>query len=194
MDKACIIYCVPQTEGEIDRLKAVAADHGHTIATNLKDHGTSVPGQGAGYATLVRMVGKGSVRMVIVPTLTVLGSGLDDLVKLIGSMAEKEVGLIAVAEGIDTTQPDGRRWMASIASLQQYQIGLRHRKARAGQLRARESGTVFGRPKINPAIIGKVQNALRDGAGVRMTAKRFQISAARVAVEKRAMANAENSL
>jgi len=126
--------------------------------------------------------------MVIVPTLTVLGAGLDDLVKLVAMMAEKQVGLITVAEGIDTTQPEGRAWMASIASLRQYQVGLRHRKARAGQLRARESGTVFGRPKIKPALIAKAQQSLASGAGVRPTARKLGISAARVAAEKRAMA------
>jgi DNA invertase Pin-like site-specific DNA recombinase len=192
MDKTCIIYTLA-SEVEVDRLKAICADHGHTAITVLTDSPTT-PGHGAGYATLVRMVGRGTVQMVIVPSLTVLGGGLDDLVKLIAMMAEKQVDMIAEAEKICSTHPEGKAWMASIASLQQYQIGLRHRKARAGQLRARESGTVFGRPKINPAIICKVQTALREGAGVRITAKRFQISPARVAAEKRAMANAENSL
>jgi len=61
--------------------------------------------------------------MVIVPSLTVLGGGLDDLVKLVAMLAGKRVGLIAVAEGIDTSWPEGQAWMASIAALQDYQIG-----------------------------------------------------------------------
>jgi Resolvase, N terminal domain len=139
--KTCIIYGLATAgEEEVDRLKAVAADHGYTAITLLTDSPATQPGKGTGWKALVRMVSRGSVVMVIVPTVTVLGSGLEDLVKLVAMMAERLADMIAVAEKIYSTKPDGQAGMASITSLQQYQIGLGDRKDRAGALRARESG------------------------------------------------------
>jgi DNA invertase Pin-like site-specific DNA recombinase len=189
MDKTCIIYTLA-SEGEVERLKVVAADYGHIAFAVLTDSPATAPGQGAGWQALVRMVSRGSVGMIIVPTLVVLGSGLDDLVKLVAMMAEKNVDMIALAEGIDSTR-DGT-WMASVAGLQQYQVGLRHQKARAGHLRAMEAGVRFGRPPIPDATIAKIRVLLSSGQGIRRTSRITSVSPARISLEKKAMAGAEN--
>jgi DNA invertase Pin-like site-specific DNA recombinase len=115
----------------------------------------------------------------------VLGGGLDDLVKLVALMVQAKVDLIAEAEGIDTTLPEGRAWMVTIASLQRYQQAMRSRKARAGQHRAKDAGVRFGRPSVPDAIIHNVRKALTDGAGIRPTARKWGVSPARVLSEKR---------
>jgi DNA invertase Pin-like site-specific DNA recombinase len=192
MEKVAVIYCLSNAE-EVHLLKSIATDHGQTAITVLTDNAATAPGQGAGWQALVRMVGKGSVQMVIVPSIIVFGAGLDDLVKLVATMAEQQVGLIAVAEGIDTTQPDGRAWMATIALLQRYQVGVRHRKARAGQLRAKDGGVRFGRPPVPDITMKSVRTALAAGHGIRSTARKMGVSPARVAIEKQAIRAAENS-
>jgi hypothetical protein len=158
MDKTCIIYTLA-SEGEVERLKVVAADYGHIAFAVLTDSPATAPGQGAGWQALVRM-------------------------------AEKNVGMIALAEGIDSTR-DGT-WMASVAGLQQYQVGLRHQKARAGHLRAMEAGVRFGRPPIPDATIAKIRVLLSSGQGIRRTSRITSVSPARISLEKKAMAGAEN--
>ncbi len=105
--------------------------------------------------------------MVIVPSIIVLGAGLDDCAKLVATMSERHGGLIAVAEEIGTTRPEGMALMARIASLHWYQVGLPQWKARAGQLRAISVGVKMGRRPISASIIESVRIALAQDHGVR---------------------------
>ena len=189
MERNAVIYCL-STEGDVDRLRTIAADRGYPAPTVLTDTPASATGRGAGHAALVRMIGKGGVHTVLVSSLTMLGSGVDDLVKLVSLMASNKIALIVEAEGIDTTRPDGRAWLATMVLLQRYQVSLRHRKARAGQLRAKEAGVRFGRPPVPENVIHNIKRLLAEGVGVRSTARRLGISPTRVGLEKQAMMGA----
>ncbi len=139
-------------------------------------------------AAIRRMMPKGEVQAVIVPSLTMLGATLDETVALIAKLSATKVHLIAEAEGIDTNTPDGSAWMAAVASLEGYKEAVRRQKARAGQLRAQAAGIKFGRPAIPEATMKNVRAALAAENGVRNTARKFGISPARVAGERAAMA------
>jgi DNA invertase Pin-like site-specific DNA recombinase len=126
-------------------------------------------------------------QVVIVPSLAVLGAGLDDLVAFVAKLLATETALVVVDDGIDTTRPEGLAWMAAVASLTGYQQALRRQKARAGQLRAKAAGVKFGRKPIPDSTMAMVRSALERNEGTRSTGRRYRISPSRVAMEKKAM-------
>jgi putative DNA-invertase from lambdoid prophage Rac len=192
MDKIGIIYC-HDLEAEVQRLTDLVRRYGWTTIQTVTESAATAPDHRAGMASIRRVVAKGDVQAIVVPSLIMLGASLDEAVALIAKMADSKIDLIAVAEGIDTTTSSGSAWMAAIASLGGFQRALRHRRARAGQLRAMEAGVRFGRPPISDSTMKSVRAALEAGYGVRPTARRMGISPARVAAEKQAMRVAERA-
>lgn len=192
MNKIGIIYCY-DLEAEVQRLTDLAQRHGWTIIQTFTESAATAPDHRAGMVAIRRMVAKGEVQAIVVPSLIMLGASLDETVALIAKMADSKIDLIAVAEGIDTTTSSGSAWIAAIASLEGFQRALRHRTARAGQLRAMDAGVRFGRPPISESTMKSVRAALAAGQGVRPTARRMGISPARVAAEKQAMRVAETA-
>jgi DNA invertase Pin-like site-specific DNA recombinase len=132
-------------------------------------------------------VAKGTGQVVIVPSLAVLGAGLDGLVAFVGKLVAAKIDLVLVDDGIDSANQEGSAWLAAVASLTGYQQALRRQKARAGQLRAKAAGVKFGRKPIPDSTMAMVRAALLRNEGVRSTGRRYQISPSRVAMEKKAM-------
>jgi DNA invertase Pin-like site-specific DNA recombinase len=191
-----MIYCLSH-DGETERLRSIAETRGWTIAASFTDSPATAPDQRSGYAAMRRMEAKGGVNAILVPELSILGAGLDGsdgLVAFVAKLAAYHVALIAVAEGIDTTTADGKAWAATVASLHTYMKAQRQARIKAGQQRARLSGTPWGRPKIADGVLQSVRAALAAGHGVRPTARKLGISPARVHAEKRAMSSAETFL
>jgi DNA invertase Pin-like site-specific DNA recombinase len=136
-----------------------------------------------------RMLAKGEVHALVVPSLTMLGGSLDEIVETVSRLVSAKAVLLVAGE-IDSTTTQGAAWMAAVASLRGFRRALRHQSARAGQLRAREAGVRFGRPLVPDSTIERVRIALAQGHGVRPTARRMGISPARVSAEKQAMKSA----
>jgi len=189
MGKICLVYCLA-IEGEVQRLHDLAQHHGRTVTQTLTENPATAPDQRSGLAAIRRMLAKVEVQALIVPSLTMLGGSLDEIVETVSRLAKAKVHLITEAESIDTTTPEGQARVAGIATLGGVQRTLRHQKARAGQLRAKEAGIRFGRPPIPEATLKSVRVALAAGHGIRPTARKIGISPARVAAEKQAMRNA----
>jgi DNA invertase Pin-like site-specific DNA recombinase len=195
MGQTCIIYCLSQN-GEAERLRSIAETRGWTVTAIFTDSPATAHDQRSGHAAMRRMVTKGRVSAILVSELAILGAGLDGpdgLVAFIAKLVDTEVDLIVEAEGIDTTLPAGKAWAATVASLHSYSKAQRQARVRAGQQRARLSGTPWGRPKIADGVLQGVRAALAAGHGVRPTARKMGISPARVAAEKQAMRVAETA-
>jgi len=192
MDKIGIIYCY-DLAAEVQRLTDLAQRHGWNITQTITENAATAPDRRVGLAAIRRMVAKGEVHALVVPSLLMLGASLDETVAFIAKMADGNVDLTVGTE-IDTTRPDGQAWMAAISSLQGYKEALRQEKARAGQRRARDSGVHCGRPALNPKIVNKLNALLRSGHGVRAAARLAGCSPASASAEKKAMIAAENFL
>jgi DNA invertase Pin-like site-specific DNA recombinase len=192
MRRGCLVYCVSD-QAEVQRLTDLAQSHGWTVTQTLSEQCSTAPDRRAGLAAIRRMLAKGEVQALVVPSLAMLGGSLDEIVETVSKFASAEVHLITDAESIDTTMAEGRARLAGIATLGGVQRTLRQQKARAGQLRAKEAGVRFGRPTISDTTMKSVRAALEAGHGVRPTARRMGISPARVAAEKQAMRVAETA-
>ena len=149
MHKACV-YCLSD-QPEAERLSNLAQSRGWTVFQTITEQPSTAPDQRAGLAAIRRMVAKGEVQALIVPSLAMLGGSLDEIVETVSRMVSAKADLL-VAGQIDTTTTQGSAWMAAFASLHGVQQALRHQKARAGQLRAISAGVRCGRRRYPIAL------------------------------------------
>lgn len=76
-----------------------------------------------------------------------LGRSLRDLVEIVTTLADRNVGLRSLHESIDTTTPAGRLTFHVFAALSQFEAELVRERTRAGLDAARQRGARLGRPR-----------------------------------------------
>ena len=98
-----------------------------------------------GRAELLRFARPGDI--VTVWRLDRLGRSLRDLVDIVNTLAERDVGFRSLHEAIDTTTPAGKLTFHVFAALSQFEAELVRERTRAGLVAARERGARLGRPR-----------------------------------------------
>lgn len=93
--------------------------------------------------------------VIVIWKLDRLGRSLKNLVELINTLNEKEVGLQSLNDPVDTTTPQGRLIFNIFGSLAEFERELIKERTIAGLEAAREKGKVGGRPK---GLSKKAQN------------------------------------
>ena len=102
---------------------------------------------------LLNYVNKNDV--IIIWKLDRLGRSLKNLVDLINTLNEKEVGLKSINDPVDTTTAQGRLIFNIFGSLAEFERELIKERTLAGLEAAREKGNIGGRPK---GLTKKAQN------------------------------------
>jgi DNA invertase Pin-like site-specific DNA recombinase len=93
--------------------------------------------------------------VIIIWKLDRLGRSLKNLVDLINTLNEKEVGLKSINDPVDTTTAQGRLIFNIFGSLAEFERELIKERTLAGLEAAREKGNIGGRPK---GLSKKAQN------------------------------------
>ncbi|MBA2709863.1 MAG: recombinase family protein [Tatlockia sp.] len=93
--------------------------------------------------------------VIIIWKLDRLGRSLKNLVDLINTLNEKEVGLKSINDPVDTTTAQGRLIFNIFGSLAEFERELIKERTLAGLEAAREKGNIGGRPK---GLTKKAQN------------------------------------
>jgi DNA invertase Pin-like site-specific DNA recombinase len=83
---------------------------------------------------------------LVVPALDRLGRNLKDLIEIIAELNQRGVKFWTIAEGIDTSTPQGEFMMHVFAALAEFIRKLIVQGTRAGLDSARERGVRLGRP------------------------------------------------
>lgn len=99
--------------------------------------------------TLVDNLRPGDV--LVIWKLDRLGRSLTHLVKLVGQLMAKNVGLQSLNDPVDTTTPPGRLVFNLFAALAEFERDLLRERTQAGLSAARARGRQGGRPKGVPA-------------------------------------------
>jgi DNA invertase Pin-like site-specific DNA recombinase len=183
------IYSSAGKPGE-DILRSFAEQRGWHIQSALRDDAITAQRPGPGFTHLCKLIGQGAVQVVVAQNVLGLGSSVDDVLTLAQALASSNATLHLLEDEIDTSTPAGAAWLATVASLAHYRTHRRRAATKAGQARAKLAGVKFGRPRIPEATLHRVREALHRGEGVRHTARAFGVSPAKVAQEKKAMAQA----
>jgi len=92
---------------------------------------------------------------VVVWRIDRLGRSLIDVLNTVTLLREADVSLRSVSDGIDPATSSGRLMLHLLATLAEYERELIVERVNAGITAARASGTRFGRPPTNPAVIAE---------------------------------------
>ncbi|AOD24781.1 invertase (plasmid) [Rhodococcus sp. p52] len=104
---------------------------------------------------------------VVVWRIDRLGRSLIDCLNTVNLLRDKGVKIRSLSDGIDPETTSGRLMLGMLATLAEYERELITERVNAGIAAARQSGTRFGRPPVDPAVIAEkldiAQSARRKG-------------------------------
>lgn len=90
---------------------------------------------------------------VVVWRVDRLGRSLIDVLNTVNVLRERRVHLRSVSDAIDPTTTAGRMMLNMLATLAEYERELIVERVNAGIVSAKERGTRFGRPPVDPAVV-----------------------------------------
>ncbi|WP_252975519.1 recombinase family protein [Janibacter melonis] len=92
---------------------------------------------------------------VVVWRIDRLGRSLIDVLNTVNLMRDKGVKIKSLSDGIDPETTSGRLMLGMLATLAEYERELITERVNAGIAAAKQSGTRFGRPPVDPAVIAE---------------------------------------
>ena len=117
---------------------------------------------------------------LIVTRVDRLARSVRDLSNIVHDLADRGIGLIALQQQIDTTNPTGRAFLSMLGVFAEFENEIRRERQSAGIERAKSEGKYIGkgRPSVVDPVI--VKQAVSRGEGATAIAKRLGISRATV--------------
>ena len=104
---------------------------------------------------------------VVVWRIDRLGRSLSDVLNTVTLLRDKGVKIQSLSDGIDPETTTGRLMLGMLATLAEYERELITERVNAGIAAAKQNGTRFGRPPVDPAVIAEklkiAQDARRKG-------------------------------
>lgn len=82
-----------------------------------------------------------------------LGRSLIDVLNTVNLLRERDVQVRSVSDGIDPATSAGRLMLNMLATLAEYERELIVERVTAGIAAARQNGTRFGRPAVDPDVV-----------------------------------------
>ena len=108
---------------------------------------------------------------VVVWRIDRLGRSLIDVLNTVNLMRDKGVKIKSLSDGIDPETTSGRLMLGMLATLAEYERELITERVNAGIAAAKQSGTRFGRPPVDPAVIAEKLDIARDARAKGRTAE-----------------------
>lgn len=177
-------------ENQLAPLREAAARLGWEVVAVHRDKGISgAKGRDKrpGLDALLRGVTRRDYDVVAAWSVCRLGRSLPDLVGLMDELQARGVDLYLHQQALDTATPSGRALFGMLGVFAEFERAMVRDRVLAGLERARTAGVRLGRPPMTQAKVERIRRALREGRGVRETARALKVSAAKVSEVKRAM-------
>lgn len=108
---------------------------------------------------------------VVVWRIDRLGRSLIDVLNTVNLLRDKGVKIQSLSDGIDPETTSGRLMLGMLATLAEYERELITERVNAGIAAAKQSGTRFGRPPVDPAVIAEKLDIARDARAKGRTAE-----------------------
>ncbi|MCT2030358.1 recombinase family protein [Dietzia cinnamea] len=99
---------------------------------------------------------------VVVWRIDRLGRSLIDVLNTVNLLRDKGVKIRSLSDGIDPETTSGRLMLGMLATLAEYERELITERVNAGIAAAKQSGTRFGRPPVDPAVIAEKLEIAQD--------------------------------
>lgn len=108
---------------------------------------------------------------VVVWCIDRLGRSLIDVLNTVNLLRERGVKIQSVSDGIDPETSSGRMMLGMLATLAEYERELITERVNAGIAAAKQNGTRFGRPPVDPAVIAEKLKLANEARAKGRTAK-----------------------
>lgn len=172
--------CPMSAEGQIERLKGVATEHGWTVSKIFVDRSTPAKTKGrerrAGEDGLRAAIQVGGTQKVLLWSIDRVGRSLVELVGFLEMCRVGGVGLYLHDHGIDTMTSNGMS-LFDLTTLMAFHLRQSRRdRILRGQAAARQASVKFGRPSLPMNKIARAKEALAAGTPVRRVARLTGIS------------------
>lgn len=126
-----------------DALKAAGCDEVFT------DHASGVLARRPGLEKALLMARAGD--QIVVTKLDRLGRSLSNLIELAGLLRDRQVDLVVLDQGVDTSTPVGRLFFPILGAIAEFEHALMSERTADGLAAARALGRSGGRrPKLGP--------------------------------------------
>lgn len=157
-------------ESQLHALRLVADRHGWEIVIELTDEGFSGASgreKRPAYDALLTGIARKSFDKVLVWNIDRLARSTTELLKLLGELKAKGVGLYIDQLAIDTATPAGELLFNIAGAMAQFERQLIQSRVKAGIARAKAKGVKLGRKRIDDAkVIAQVKRLRATGAGI----------------------------
>lgn len=99
---------------------------------------------------------------VVVWRVDRLGRSLIDVLNTVNLLRDRGVAVKSISDGIDPVTSTGRLMLNMLARLAEYERELITERVNAGIAAAKQSGTRFGRPPADPAVIAEKLRVVQE--------------------------------
>ena len=157
------------TDNQRRELEAVAERSNWKVVQVYEDAGIS-GGKGRdkrpGLDAMMKAVNAKEFDRVAAWSVDRLGRSLTDLLGILQSLHEKDVGLFLHQQGLDTTTTAGRAMFQMLGVFAEFERGIIRERVNAGLARARQNGTKLGRRKVKPSVEAQIRELRAKGDGI----------------------------
>ena len=109
-----------------------------------------------------------------------LGRSLVHLLAILGELHAKGVDLYLHQQGVDTSTPAGTALFQMIGVFAEFERSMIVERVKSGLRRAVAQGKKPGRPRVDQETEQKVLKLLKDGIGIKRTARKVGVGVATV--------------
>jgi DNA invertase Pin-like site-specific DNA recombinase len=187
--KRVAIYLRVSTDGQSvenqrRELLAVAERRGWELVAEHSDHGISGAKDRDKRPAFDRML-KGATRrefdMIAAWSVDRLGRSLQHLVAFLGEVREAGVDLYLHQQALDTSTPAGKAMFQMCGVFAEFERAMIVERVNAGLKRAKASGKILGRPRIDAGVEANIRTALAKGnKGILKIAAEFGVGSGTV--------------
>lgn len=174
-------------KNQLRDLLAVAERQGWKVVATFTDEGISgVKGRDRrpGYDALLKGVARKDFQQIATWSVDRLGRSLPDLVSFLNEAQAKNVDLYLHQQGLDTSTPSGRMMFQMLSVFAEFERAMIRERILAGLRRTTKKS---GRKPMPDDRVTAIQQSLRDGQGIRATARLHRASPMTVTAIKRSM-------
>lgn len=163
-------------ENQLQELQGVAQRNGWIVTSVFTDEGISgAKGRDKrpGYDSLLKGIARKDFEMVAAWSVDRLGRSLPDLVSFLNEAHAKSVDLYLHQQGLDTSTPSGRMLFQMLGVFAEFERSMIRERILAG---LRRTSKKSGRKPMPEDRLEAIRRSLRDGLGIRATARLHKAS------------------
>lgn len=182
MTKRVAIYARVSTdksqtvENQLRELHEVAQRQGWIVSAVFTDEGISGAkgrDQRPGFDALLKAIARREIDLVAAWAVDRIGRSLPDLVGFLGDLNAKGVDLYLHQQGLDTSTPSGRAMFGMLSVFADFERAMIRERILAG---LRRTSKKSGRKPMAEDRVEAIRRSLRDGQGIRATARAHRAS------------------